>query len=151
ASTAPTTGAAARLPEPSNAGGQEDTEMEDRRTPKVLALLFETVDDERIFGLDLIGDKERFRQECREIFEHLYSNAVRRWNRMLDPARDGTDPEHPGVLLFERFQQLTTCWIESFEDGIREVAARRELPEPDDRDFLYFMLGYMQCGTEEAI
>lgn len=140
--------------------------MAEQETSPLLAKLLATVNDERLFDMSGTGDPDAWRERAREIFRALYSNAAGAWDFLVygDLYADD-DPQYPGVLLFEEYDELVGCPIEEFRDAIRFVAdGRVETREgeeiaaggtpaagEDDREFLYFMIGYAALGRQEAI
>jgi hypothetical protein len=124
--------------------------VEDSNTPFLLARLHGMVDDATVFDLQRVDQPEPFKQQCREIFTHLYENAASGWNQMIQQADDAT-PAFPGAALFERFDLLGSRRIDEFAQAIRLVARRADLPDRAHRDFLYFMLGGLFCGWQEYL
>jgi hypothetical protein len=121
-----------------------DWEVETPWPPPLLAMLWATVTDGTTFS---IGDHSSETEEYKAVFTHLYQAAAVAWDE--DASAEKT--EYAGTLLFDKFDDLSTCWLDCFRQGIRKVAAMSELPVPKAREFLYFMLGYLACGRDESL
>jgi hypothetical protein len=117
--------------------------MSDDKVPALLSLLLKTVEDAKIFDLRYITDPGQFKGELRQAWATLYANAAYCWDEMNDPLCDAAEPEIFGEAMCERFPPLSSCWLESFASAVRQVAERKNLPEEDDREFLYFLLGVL--------
>lgn len=138
--------------------------MSDKGTT-LLQKLLATVDDERLFGMTGAEDPERCRVEIREILTALYGNAAQEWDWHIAGDIDLEKREYEGVLLFEKYAaDLLGCPVEEYIDAIRFVADGRVVTRMGvevrmqksrglqalNREFLYFMIGYMAQGIEEA-
>ena len=121
------------------------------KTPTLLALLQVTVDDPKLFDMSGVTDPREFKAELREAWAALYASAAWGWDDMNNPEYGGEPPELSGAALCRRFDALSSCWLESFEDAARRVADAGNLPAKDDRDFLYFMLGVLRMSWREYL
>lgn len=117
--------------------------MQYYEVPRLLAMLLETVDDPRMFTLTYVPNPEGFKQELRQAWAALYFSAAYCWDDMNTEMFEGDPPEIFGPAMCERFDQLSSCWLEDFRNAAMKVAARKDLPEKGDRAFLYFMLGVL--------
>ena len=117
--------------------------------PDLLAILQATVDDEKIFDMSGVADPAEFRAELREAWRALYHNALYCWAQTFYPeSSEIREPDFPGPVMNRRFDALSSCWLESFTTALSRTADRTDLPESNDRDFLYFMLGILAVSWE---
>jgi hypothetical protein len=114
------------------------------QTMPLLDRLRATVEDEAVFDLADVVDPEEFRAELREAWDAAYATAVYCWNDMLEVDCDM--PALFGERMCARFEALSSDWLDSFREGIESVAAQDDLPEEDDREFLWFMLGTLRMS-----
>ena len=125
-------------------------------TPELLKLLLATIDNSEIFAdpgfdEDLYRDKQiiEFKIECKAAFETLYKVAAECWNRTHYITLDG--PDLSGIELCNKHRHFHTCWRESYQNAIRFVADIKDLPEKNDREFQYFMLGITEIIFSDYI
>lgn len=119
--------------------------------PPLLALLQLTVDNPKLFDLSGGADPEEFKAELREAWTAWYASAAWFWDDMNNPGCSDEPPELSGAALCKRFDVFASCWLESFKDAVWWVAETGNLPEKDDRDFLYFMLGVLRMSRWEHL
>lgn len=112
----------------------------------LIDMLRATLDDPEIFDFSGVPEatRETFKASCAEVWAAIHDNAATLWDGAFHHSEDETAA--PGSAMFSRYADvLATDWLSDFRRGILHVAGNT----PDERDFLYFMLGMLYAANDE--